>query len=424
METYQQSNSGTESHGKNRSILVGFLDTLIRWRLFLLTFLSSALVISVIIVLLIPRWYKAEASVLPPQGGGLLGLSGGLSSMLGSISPELLKGTGLTGGSSSLTYLAILNSRTVMEDVVNKFDLMKVYDISDNSMDKAVKELRQNTNADIDENNAIVISVYDKDSQRAASMANHFVSLLNDIYVKLSIEEARNQRLFIEQRYEKNLSDLKGAEDSLRDFQERFKVYSLPEQTRAAISAGASLEAEAISKEVELGVLQSQYGEQAPQVALQRLQIREIQKKLLEMQSGDALESHGLTSLLPAFSQVPELAVSYLRLYRDVEIQTKLLEILMPMYEQAKIQEQKSTPAVYVLDQAVPPDRPSTPKRVFIVVLIGIFILALLIYFAHLFERLQIETGPLNPLEEKLRGFAAWSTRVFKVRSASQSTSV
>ena len=423
METYQQSNPNPESYRKNKTSILGFFDTLIRWRLFLFTFFSSAMILTVIIVLLIPRWYKAEASVLPPQGGGLLGLSGGLSSMLGSISPMLLKGTALGGGGSSLTYLAILNSRTVMEDVVNKFDLMKVYHINDNSMDKAIKELRQNTNADIDENNAIVISVYDKNSQRAAAMANYFVSLLNNIYIKLSIEEAHNQRMFIEQRYDKNLADLKDAEDSLKHFQERYEVYSLPEQTKAAISAGANLEAEAMSKEVELGVLQHQFGAQAPQVALLRLQIQEIKKKLSEMQSGNALDSRGVASLLPAFNQVPELGVAYLRLYRNVEIQTKLLEILLPMYEQARIEEQKSTPAVYVLDQAVPPDRPSTPKRVFIVVLVGIFILALLIYFSYLFERLQVETGPINPLEKKLKSFAVWSIRVFKVRGVLENTS-
>jgi capsule polysaccharide export protein KpsE/RkpR len=321
-----------------------------------------------------------------------------------------------------MTFLAILNSRTVAEDVINKFDLVKVYKIKRDTIYNAIKELRQNTNFDVDENNAIVITVYDKSSERAAGMANYFVTRLNDIYIRMSIEEAHNQRVFLEKRYRQNLSDLRASEDSLRDFQEKYKVYSLPEQTKAAISAGADLQAQAISKEVELGVLQNQFGSQAPQVALVRLQIQEIEKQLRDMETGNMPDTKGVVSLLPAFNQVPELGVAYLRLYRNVEIQTKLLEILMPMYEQAKIDEQKSIPAVYVLDQAIPPERPSTPKRVFIVVLVFIFLLAFLVCIIYLFERVGNEAAPSTMLEGRLKNVALWSVRKFKVKGAIRNT--
>ncbi|MCL4538404.1 MAG: Wzz/FepE/Etk N-terminal domain-containing protein [Bacteroidetes bacterium] len=420
METPENTSPETERVAKSN--FLNFLDKLLRWRRFLFVLIVAVMIVTVVIVLLIPRYYKAEASVLPPQGGGLMGLSAGLSSMLGSISPMLLKGTGLSGVGSSMTFLAILNSRTVAEDVINKFDLVKVYKIKRDTIYNAIKELRQNTNFDVDENNAIVITVYDKSSERAAGMANYFVTRLNDIYIRMSIEEAHNQRVFLEKRYRQNLSDLRASEDSLRDFQEKYKVYSLPEQTKAAISAGADLQAQAISKEVELGVLQNQFGSQAPQVALVRLQIQEIEKQLRDMETGNMPDTKGVVSLLPAFNQVPELGVAYLRLYRNVEIQTKLLEILMPMYEQAKIDEQKSIPAVYVLDQAIPPERPSTPKRVFIVVLVFIFLLAFLVYIIYLFERVGNEAAPSTMLEGRLKNMALWSVRKFKVKGAIRNT--
>lgn len=422
METPQ--NTGPESERISKSNFLGFIDKLIRWRRFLFVLVVAIMIITVVVVLLIPRSYKAEATVLPPQNSGLMGLSAGLSSMLGSISPMLLKGAGLGGSiGSSLTFLAILNSRTVMEDVINKYDLVKVYKIKQDPMYNALKELRKNTNFDVDENNAIVITVYDRSSDRAAAMANYFVQLLNKIYIKISVEEAHNQRLFLEKRYNQNLSDLKAAEDSLKDFEETYKVYALPEQTKAAISAGADLQAQAISKEVELGVMQNQFGPEAPQVSLLRLQIKEIEKQLREMQNGDAPDAKGVVSLLPAFNKVPELGVAYLRLYRNVEIQTKLLEILMPMYEQAKIEEEKSTPAVYVLDQAIAPERPATPKRAFIVIIVFIFFFALLVYFVYLFERLANDTAPSTSLEMRLRRMALWSIGKFKVKGAIKDSS-
>ena len=60
---------------------------------------------------------------------------------------------------------------------------------------------------------------------------------------------------------------------------------------------------------------------------------------------------------------------------RDFEIQNKVLEFLYPLYEQAKIEEQKNIPAVLVLDPAVPPEKKSSPKRTIIV--LSAFLLSL-----------------------------------------------
>jgi len=51
--------------------------------------------------------------------------------------------------------------------------------------------------------------------QRAADIANYFVEMLNKIYLELSISEAMNNRIFLEDRYNKNLEDLKNAEDNI-----------------------------------------------------------------------------------------------------------------------------------------------------------------------------------------------------------------
>jgi uncharacterized protein involved in exopolysaccharide biosynthesis len=45
------------------------------------------------------------------------------------------------------------------------------------------------------------------------------------------------------------------------------------------------------------------------------------------------------------------------------------MEFLLPLYEQAKIDEKKDTPVVLVLDTAVPPQRKSKPKRTLIVLI-------------------------------------------------------
>lgn len=190
----------------------------------------------------------------------------------------------------------------------------------------------------------------------------------------------------------------------------------MPQQAKAAITAGADLEAQRIGAEVELGVLRQQYGDDAPQVKLKALQINELNKKLNDMQTGSGSDFSRGASILPSFKNVPELGIAYLRLYRDYEIQTKLLEFILPLYEQAKIEEQKDTPAVLILDKAVPPEKASTPKRAFIEIVLAFVVMSILIYLIHVFERVKLQKDELNPLELRLRRYAEKSSRLFRVK--------
>jgi capsule polysaccharide export protein KpsE/RkpR len=401
--------------GKSRSTFWQFLFVLTNWKWFILVWFAGIMIVVTIVLLLVPRWYKAEASVLPPKESNILNGLSGLSSVMQSVSP-LLSRTGIGSSSPTYTYLAILNSRSVMDSVIRRFDLVSVYNISSYPLERTEKELRENSIFDIDENDALNITVLDKDANRAADMANYFVTLLNQIFVKVSVEEAHNNRLFLQQRYEKNLVDLRGAEDTLQAFQQRFKIYDMPEQAKAAIAAGADLEAQRIAADVQLGVMRQQYGEDAPQVKLKKLEVQQLSQKLEDMQTGSGSDFNKGASVLPAFKNVPELGIAYLRLYRDYEIQTKLLEFTLPLYEQAKIEEQKDTPAVIVLDKAIPPERPTVPKRMFIEIIFAFVALSFLVYFVHVLERVKSQTDHLNSLEIKLQHYATKAARRFRVK--------
>ena len=71
--------------------------------------------------------------------------------------------------------------------------------------------------------------------------------------------------------------------------------------------------------------------------------------------------------MLP-FNEIPELSVEYIRLYRNVTLQEKILEFILPQYEQAKIQEAKDTPSIQILDKANYPIKKHRPKRALIVI--------------------------------------------------------
>jgi uncharacterized protein involved in exopolysaccharide biosynthesis len=98
-------------------------------------------------------------------------------------------------------------------------------------------------------------------------------------------------------------------------------------------------------------------------------EIAQLRKQLNLMKNGDATGKSSSVVFAP-FAKAPEIGLEYLRNYREIELQSKLLEFLLPLYEQAKIEEQRDTPSVLVLDTAVPAIKPAKPKRLIILVVV------------------------------------------------------
>ncbi|MGH7257899.1 MAG: GNVR domain-containing protein, partial [Nitrospiraceae bacterium] len=66
--------------------------------------------------------------------------------------------------------------------------------------------------------------------------------------------------------------------------------------------------------------------------------------------------------LHPAMITVPELALQFARLFRQVKVQETLFTLLTSQHEQAKIAEARDTPTIQMLDQAVPSDKRVRPR--------------------------------------------------------------
>jgi tyrosine-protein kinase Etk/Wzc len=256
-----------------------------------------------------------------------------------------------------------LKSGRVTGAMIDKFDLTHIYQTSGSSYvgERTAKELLDNTEIIAQDEGNLTISVYDKDPQRAANMANYLVELLNNTNSELQVQNAKGNREFIEQRYQKNLADLRAAEDAMKAFQIKYGVVAVPEQTEATIKAGAEMYGKLAGKEIELDVLKRTASESHPGVVAAEVEVQEIKKKLRDMNSGSLTAGDDMNVLVP-YKNAPELGAQYIRLYRNVQIQNKILEFIVPLYEQAKVEEQRNTPSVVVLDRASVPERKAKPK--------------------------------------------------------------
>ncbi len=398
------------------SNLLDFVGVLSRHRKFVSRFIVGVTLITVIGALLAPKWYRSTASVFPADKADLFGLEG-LSSLAKNFSPARAL-SALGSNPEADRYMAILKSGTVLNAVIQKFNLVEVYDITNYPTEKTTKELLSNTEFRVEPEGNLTITVYDKDPQRAADMANYFVELLNKTNTELQALNARGNREFIEQRYKKNMVDLAAAEDSLRLFQKRFGIIAMPEQTAASIKAVAEITAQLTLKEVQADVLKRTQARDNPTVMAAQIEIDELRNKLAELGSVGAKIGKDAGVFVP-FSKVPDLGMEYLRRYRDVEIQYKILQFITPLYEQAKVEEKRQTPSVIVLDRAAPAERKAKPKATLwgIIGLVGSFLISILVIFGMELNKRMKQHDPdrygriLDDLKNDWFGLRFWKQR-------------
>ena len=102
--------------------------------------------------------------------------------------------------------------------------------------------------------------------------------------------------------------------------------------------------------------------------------------------------------LLPT-GKVPEAGLEFVRKFRDVKYQETIFELLAKQFEIAKIDEAKEAAIIQVVDQAIPPDRKSKPKRAIMVILATI--MACLVAVLWAFVREAKERAAQDPVQAK-----------------------
>ena len=362
-----------------------------RWFLFLFIFLISAAATTY--ALLSTKWYKSTVSVLPAERANILGSFSGLSSLVKSFSPT--KGiAALTGTSEVDRYIAILKSSSMINDVITRFNIREEYEMQDTYYEKVFKAFVSNFEIEVEDEGNLVVSVYDQNPQKAADIANYMISKLNDINTRLSVTNAKANREFIEKRYIENISYIDTLENKMKNFQEKFGVIAVPEQLGATVKAMSDIYANLAQKEIEESVIRRTYGEDSPFTKQAEIAVEEIRKKIELINAGQNLSEDGVNLLIP-FKKAPGLGYNYFKIYKDLEIQYKILEFVQPMYEEAKVEEARNTPSVLVLDYAVPAERKAKPKGSLYLVLSLVsstFIALLIVFTIEGFNRIKIHS--------------------------------
>lgn len=380
---------------KSKISFIGICTILFRWRKLVFINVFSVGIISLVISFLLPKWYEAEAIVLPPQKQNLMFNMGGLSDLASSfMGPSGFELPMLATRSD--VYTTILESRRLLKEIIEQNNLMALYKAK--NLDICIKKLKKHAKIDIGRDGSIHITYEARDPKKASNVSNTFVKLLNDINMETNQKTAGSTRKFIEERLNENKNNLAQAEVDLMEFQKKYNAISIEDQVKVTIENTAQFIAQLMSLKIELGVLKQNYSSSYQSVKDIEIKIQEIEKILDGVNTGkqtsvnvNNIDDIGVFLPLDA---VPELGLEYARLFRQLKIQEILFELLTQQFEQSKIKEKENTPTIQVLQYAEPPDYKSKPKKGYIVLLSVFFAFGFsvfLIFVFTYFERIKNE---------------------------------
>lgn len=326
--------------------------------------------------LLAPRWYRTTVSVVPvkQQKGG------GLSSILGGDLGGLASGLDAIGGGGADTprIAAVLESASVTDAVIEKFDLRTRY--REKYQEDARKELWKHCSVKTLAKPSIVeLSCEDKDPEFVQRMLTFFSEHANQVFRRVNVSSASEEVRFLERRARELRQHADETAARMREFQEKYRVIDLETQSRAVVTSLASLNAQRISKQLELDYARTYSG--ADEASLQQIesQLRVLERKLRELEQAtpSAAAEPGAESeaaaaarsrrdarkgVFPQALDVPNLRAEMEKLLRDRKVAEATLFVALERLESARATEARDVSTFQILDAPTRPTRHSWPK--------------------------------------------------------------
>jgi uncharacterized protein involved in exopolysaccharide biosynthesis len=241
-------------------------------------------------------------------------------------------------------YVALLQSHSVQDRLIERFGLLKLYDVD--LKVEARRELISNSRISAGKRDSfITIEFDDEDPKRAADVANAYVEELRKLTARLALTEAQQRRTLFEGHLEGIRKKMAAAQKNL--MASGYSEGSIRAEPRASAEAFATLTAEATAVEVRLQALRSYLNDSAPEVKIASSQLSALRAQLGKAETGGSTQAQA----------------NYIDAYRDFKYQEALFELISRQYEAARIDESREGAVIQVVDTAQPPEKKSRPRR-------------------------------------------------------------
>lgn len=349
------------------------LEIVVKRRRMVILSVTSVTILAIIISLILPRKYGASCTILPPQEESPI--AGLLGSAAASLS-QAAAGFALPFmATPSDLYARMMESETVLSRAVDTLNLIAIYDKE--SRQQAVAELREQISTQVSPEGIVKLDAKASSPALAADIANTIVSILNSVNSEIQSQKNRIFGEFLSLRVQETTASLKAAQDRLLAFQRDNLAIALDAQTKAMIDILAQQQSELTAAEIEQDMLRLRLNPGHPELAQLSLKIGVLRGKLRQLEMGPYSAGDSTNSAMEIpLSRIPDLAVQYSVLMRDVKVQELTYELLYQQLEVAQMQAKKDVPTVAILDRAIPPEEAIWPRKR--IIAISSFLLSLL----------------------------------------------
>lgn len=336
-----------------------------KWRL--LAALVCGAVLGCGLALLQPPRFTGQASFIlqptqrPSQGAA-------------SVLPELagLVGQGINPVDA---YVTILRSQAIADRVIERFELHRVWD----TRTRTATLLRLSRSVSFGSgrrDGLVVVSVEDDNPARAAAIANQYVDELRGMLRAFAVDEARQRRVFYDAQLDAARNALVAAQRRLQG--SGFDAAALRVEPRAAADGFGRLQAEVLAAEVRLSGMRRVRSDNSAEVLALQNELAALRAQLDRVKTPRS-DGNG------AF-------VERLREFRAAEAVHDAIERQLVS---ARLDEASEALPLRLLDRAVTPDRPSSPRL--LLWLLGGALCGLLLQMVWVLVRHRAALAQLDP---------------------------
>jgi uncharacterized protein involved in exopolysaccharide biosynthesis len=301
--------------------------------------------------------FTAATTFLPPQQQ-----QSAAASLLASLGPL----AGLAGGAGGAIrgpadqYVALMQSVTVSDRIIDRFGLMQEYEVKLRM--HARKALANSVRITVGKRDGLItVEVDDKSPTRAAEIANRYVDELRHMTSTIAVTEAQQRRVFFEQQLQQTKEKLTSAQLALES--SGFSQGAIKAEPKAAAEGYARLRAEITAAEVRLQAMRGNLVDETPEVRQQQATVSALRSQMARMEQSS--DTRG--------------GPDYVSKYREFKYQETLFELFARQYELARADESREGALIQVVDRATPPEWKSKPKRAITAIVVSLATALLLV---------------------------------------------
>jgi uncharacterized protein involved in exopolysaccharide biosynthesis len=320
--------------------------------------------------------FTAYARLLPPQTN-----TATASSLLNQIGGTAVLGaSALTIKNPSDLYASLFFSRTVQENVISQFGLVKHYGVAD--IDDLCALVGKRTKVEVGRDGIITLAYTDKSSESAAAIANGMIEAMYKIARLLARGESERRIEFYDNLIVEARQTLKDSNAKLLEAEKLLGLTRLKGQEEASVATALELRGLIATREVELRKMALVATAQHPEVIRMEAELYGLRSQLKTLfQIKQDVETTGSSkkSSLPKDSffipleHYADLRTKVEPLRREVEINSNVLEQLIKARALSRVDESRDFSVISILDPAVAPTKKSGP-RVFVNAAVGALI--------------------------------------------------